>query len=183
MKNSDRGRSKFLSYVLRHDPASIGIELDANGWTDIETLLQQATSHGRRMTHDDILRIVSDSDKQRFAVSEDRTQIRANQGHSVKVDLALSHTSAPEVLYHGTIARFLESIRVQGLLKGQRHHVHLSEDEQTASQVGARRGKPVLLRIASGEMGQSGFLFYRTANGVWLTDHVPLEYIIFPEDG
>ena len=182
MKNTDKRLSKFLSYVLRHNPGSIGIELDSKGWVEIDTLLVHANRNGTRITRNDLIRIVFESDKQRFAVSEDSQRIRANQGHSVKVDLDLNSVPAPEMLYHGTVERFLESIRVHGLLKGERHHVHLSADEQTASAVGARRGKPVLLRIASRELGQHGHLFYLTKNGVWLTDHVPPQYIVFPEE-
>ncbi len=177
MKNTDRSLSKFLSFVLRHNPASIGIELDSAGWTDIDVLLTHAHDHGTRISRDDLTRIVNESDKQRFAISDNGRRIRANQGHSVTVDLDLIPQTPPEILYHGTVARFLDSISSQGLLKGGRHHVHLSANEQTANQVGSRRGKPVVLQVAAANMHAAGHVFYCTANGVWLTEHVPPEFL------
>ena len=175
--------SKFLSLVLRHRPELIGIELDAQGFAPVDELIAKAHLHGTVLTEAELRQVVADSDKQRFALSEDGGMIRANQGHSVPVDLALKPQAPPEVLYHGTVAKFLASIRQQGLLKGQRHHVHLSSDEATASKVGSRRGRPVILEIASAPMHADGMAFYLSANGVWLTEHVPPSYITFPTEG
>ena len=173
--------SKFLSLVLRHQPELIGIELDDQGWTAVEELIAKADRQGTRFTEAELRQVVADSDKQRFALSEDSRLIRANQGHSVPVDLALEPAVPPEVLYHGTVAKFLAGIRRQGLLKGQRQHVHLSPDQTTASKVGSRRGRPVILQIASAQMQTDGMVFFLSENGVWLTDHVPPSYITFPE--
>ncbi len=180
MKNSDRQLSKFLSYVLRHNPGSIGIELDSAGWTEIDTLLLRANADGSRMSRHDLERIVRESEKQRFHISDDGERIRANQGHSVAVDLELTPKSPPETLHHGTVSRFLDSIRTHGLLRGQRHHVHLSAEKETATQVGARRGKPVVLQVRSHAMSVAGYEFFLSDNGVWLTEHVPPQYLIFP---
>ena len=173
-------KSKFLSLVLRHQPELIGIVLDDAGWTDVDTLLAKARSKGTSITRDELAEIVKSSDKQRFALSPDGTRIRANQGHSVEVELDLPPTPPPAVLLHGTVDKFLESIRKTGLVKGSRHHVHLSADLETASKVGERRGKPVLLEIRADAMADAGHVFYRSANGVWLVDHVPPEFIVFP---
>ncbi len=172
--------SKFLSLVLRHQPEWIGIQLDAQGWTPVDALITKAQRHGTLFSEAELRQVAADSDKQRFAFSDDGTQIRANQGHSVTVDLALEPAVPPEVLYHGTVGKFLDSIRRQGLRKGQRHYVHLSPDEATATKVGSRRGRPVILQIASGQMHADGLVFYLSANGVWLTDHVPPSYMTFP---
>ncbi len=171
--------SKFLSLVLRHEPERIGIVLDPSGWTDVEALLAAATAHGVAITAAELHEIVATSDKQRFALSADGTRIRANQGHSVDVDLALAATAPPERLYHGTVAQFLESIRTRGLLKGERHHVHMSADVETAKRVGGRRGEPVVLIVRAAEMAASGHVFYRSENGVWLVEHVPPSFIDF----
>jgi uncharacterized protein (TIGR02452 family) len=171
--------SKFLSLVLRHDPARIGITLDDAGWTDVSALLAALAAHGTRLTRDELHEIVRTSDKQRFAVSSDGTRIRANQGHSVPVELGLPAVTPPETLFHGTVEAALPGIEDKGLIRGARHAVHLSADVETASTVGARRGKPVILSIRAGAMGDAGFTFQRSENGVWLTDRVPAEYIIF----
>lgn len=172
--------SKFLSLVLRHRPELIGIELDAQGWVAVEELLTHAHRQGTRFSEEELRQVVAESDKQRFAFNEDGSMIRANQGHSVPVDLALETRIPPEILYHGTVGNVLPDIRTQGLLKGKRHHVHLSPDEATAIKVGSRRGKPVILEIASQQMHADGFEFYLSTNGVWLTDHVPPKYLTFP---
>jgi putative RNA 2'-phosphotransferase len=179
---NDRRVSKFLSYVLRHRPEAIGLELDAAGWADVDLLIESAGRDGRRLTRADIERVVRDNDKQRFTLSDDGTRIRANQGHSVPVELGLEPAVPPTVLYHGTVGQFLESIRAKGLLKGRRHHVHLSSDVPTAQVVGRRRGVPIILAVAAGLMHQAGHAFYRSANGVWLTDHVPPEFLTVPPD-
>lgn len=173
--------SKFLSLVLRHQPERIGIVLDDAGWTDVDTLLARAAAHGTSITRDELAEIVRSSDKQRFALSPDGTRIRANQGHSVEVALDLPPAPPPAVLYHGTVDRFLDSIRRSGLIKGARHHVHLSADRETAAKVGARRGKPVLLEIRADAMADAGHVFYRSANGVWLVEAVPPEFVVFPQ--
>ncbi len=173
--------SKFLSLVLRHDPARIGLTLDAQGWADVDDLLQKANAASVPLTREELHEIVRTSDKQRFAISTDEihsgTHIRANQGHSIPVDLALEPVAPPDVLYHGTVARFLPSICREGLHRGQRHHVHLSADRETASRVGKRRGEPVVLTVAAGRMQTDGYVFYCSNNGVWLVDHVPSIYV------
>ena len=171
--------SKFLSKVLRHEPEMIGLTLDAQGWTDIDELLLKAAGHRQRISRDLLDRIVSENEKQRFAISPDGLRIRANQGHSVSVDLALESQQPPELLYHGTPTPFVDSIRKQGLIKGKRHHVHLSPDTDTAKKVGERRGKAVILTVQANAMFQAGFEFYCSENGVWLTDHVPPQFIEF----
>jgi putative RNA 2'-phosphotransferase len=169
--------SKFLSYVLRHRPDEIGLRLDAQGWVPIAELLDACASHGRTIARADLDDVVATNSKARFAVSEDGLRIRASQGHSIDVELGYEPALPPEVLYHGTATRNLESIRAHGLLKGRRHHVHLSADATTARTVGTRHGVPVVLEIRSGEMARGGVEFFLSANGVWLTDAVPYAYI------
>ena len=171
--------SKFLSLVLRHDPARIGITLDDAGWTEVEDLLAAAAAHGVAITRDELVAIVASSDKQRFALSPDGARIRANQGHSVEVDLQLEPTTPPDTLFHGTVDAALAGIRAEGLIPGARHHVHLSADLDTARRVGGRRGRPVILTVDAAAMAVAGHVFYRSANGVWLVDHVPAEHIDF----
>lgn len=173
--------SKFLSFVLRHEPEAIGVVLDANGWTDIDRLLEACRAHGKVLSRELLEAIVATSPKQRFAISDDGRRVRANQGHSVEVDLAYEPAAPPETLFHGTASASLPAIRATGLKKMDRHHVHLSPDAATARTVGGRRGKPVVLPIAAARMSRDGHVFYLSANGVWLTDHVPPEYIEFPE--
>jgi putative RNA 2'-phosphotransferase len=170
--------SKFLSLVLRHDPASIGITLDDAGWTDVAELLAACAAHGVAITRDELIAIVASSDKQRFALSPDGERIRANQGHSVDIDLQLAPAEPPAVLFHGTVERVLPSIRAQGLVRGERRHVHLSADVETATRVAARRGKPVIATVRAGAMAAAGHVFYRSDNGVWLVDHVPPEFLV-----
>jgi putative RNA 2'-phosphotransferase len=172
--------SKFLSLVLRHEPARIGITLDSAGWTDVDALLAASAAHGVHITRDELAQIVATSDKQRFALSPDGARIRANQGHSVEVELELAPAVPPAILYHGTVDRFLDSIRAQGLVKGERHHVHLSADLATAEKVGGRRGKPVVLTVRAADMVAAGHTFFVSANGVWLTDAVPAAFLEFP---
>jgi putative RNA 2'-phosphotransferase len=172
--------SKFLSLVLRHDPSSIGITLDEAGWTDVDALLAAAARHGVRLTRDELRALVASSDKQRFALSPDGARIRANQGHSVEVDLQLPPREPPAQLYHGTVEPALEGIRELGLLRGSRHHVHLSLDLATATKVGRRRGEPVILTIRAADMHAAGYAFFCSENGVWLTEQVPPRFIVFP---
>ena len=174
--------SKFLSYVLRHKPEAIGITLDDQGWIGVDELLAAAARHGKAVTRELLDKVVATNDKQRFTFSPDGRSIRANQGHSLDVDLALEPVKPPELLYHGTVERFIASIREQGLIRGQRQHVHLSCDRETAARVGQRRGKPVVLIVESGRMHRAGHQFFRSANGVWLTDAVPSDYLRFPTE-
>ncbi|HET9993689.1 MAG TPA: RNA 2'-phosphotransferase [Kofleriaceae bacterium] len=172
--------SKFLSLVLRHEPARIGIALDSAGWTDVDALLAASAAHGVAITRAELVQVVASSDKQRFALSPDGARIRANQGHSVEVELELAPAVPPARLYHGTVDRFLASIRAQGLVKGERHHVHLSADVATAQKVGGRRGQPVVLVVRAADMVAAGHTFFVSANGVWLTDAVPAAFLDFP---
>ena len=180
MSKSDIQLSKFLSLVLRHKPDEIGIRLDESGWVSVSELLEAMRRAGRGTSRDKLEEVVRSSDKQRFAFSDDGTLIRANQGHSVEVDLGYEPATPPEMLYHGTAERFIEAIRREGLTKRKRHHVHLSLTGETASAVGARHGKLVLLEVRSGAMHRDGHAFFRTPNNVWLTDCVPTEYLVFP---
>lgn len=180
MKDRTIRASKFLSLVLRHKPETIGLELDAQGWTSVSDLLLALSTSRFPLSLAELQEVVRSNDKQRFSFSDDGTQIRANQGHSLSIDLGYEQAVPPTLLFHGTAERFLISIRQHGLIKGQRHHVHLSADTETALNVGKRYGKPVVLRIASEGMNKDGHLFFRSANGVWLTEHVPVNYIAFP---
>ena len=170
--------SKFLSYVLRHEPQAIGLQLDSEGWADIDSLIAGAAKDGRTLDIALIQAVVSSSDKKRFTISDDGLRIRAVQGHST-ASVSLQHVEKepPEFLYHGTATRFLESIRQQGLIAGSRHHVHLSQDIATAIAVGQRYGKPVVLKIEALRMHQQGFKFFQAENGVWLTNHVPANMV------
>lgn len=176
-ETSSKQTSKFLSLVLRHEPGKIGLILDGQGWANVDELLQKLAAHGHALDRGGLQHIVASCNKQRFALSDDGQRIRANQGHSVAVDLGLVPVAPPQWLYHGTVSRFVGSIREQGLHAGERHHVHLSLDRETAHQVGARRGAPVILSVHAGRMHADGHVFHRSANGVWLTDHVPPQYI------
>ena len=178
MAEQDKKRiGKFLSLVLRHDPAKIGIELDENGWANVTELIEKCKKHRYHFSMEDLIEIVETNDKQRYSFNEKRNKIRANQGHSIDIDLALTPVEPPEYLYHGTATRFLPSIMEQGIVKGSRQHVHLSKDKETATKVGSRHGKPAILTIMSGKMYQDGISFYRSDNGVWLTDYVDVKYI------
>lgn len=170
--------SKYLSKHLRHKPEKIGIQLEEGGWVEVATLLAAAAQNGFPITLSELHEVVANNNKQRFAFDPTGRKIRANQGHSVEIDLQLEPQIPPDVLYHGTATRFLELILREGLQKMQRHHVHLSADEATARNVGARHGKPVVLRINAQAMAQAGFQFYCSANGVWLVEHVPVAFIM-----
>ncbi len=172
--------SRFLSLVLRHDPARIGLELDREGWASVDDLVERSRLAGLNLTIELVREVVATSDKRRFSLSEDASSIRANQGHSIPVDLGLSPVGPPPELFHGTVPRFLESIRAKGLVPGSRQHVHLSPDAETAARVGRRRGKPVVLRIDAAGLAARGQDFFVSANGVWLTAAVPAEFIRFP---
>ena len=176
--------SKFLSYVLRHRPQEIGIELDSEGWTGIDALIAAAARDGRRLDRALILEVVAGNDKQRFAISSDGLRIRAVQGHSTPA-VRISHQALtpPPVLYHGTASRFVAAIMRQGLRAGARHHVHLSREYTTAVAVGARHGVPVVLSVDAAAMDAAGFAFFLADNGVWLTDAVPPRYLGRPQAG
>lgn len=177
MRKSRVKTSKFLSLVLRHKPGTIGLKLDENGWIEVAALLQAAQQHQRPISRAELDEVVSTNDKQRFSFSPDGLKIRANQGHSVSVDLELQPLTPPQILFHGTVARFMEAIQASGLCKMKRQHVHLSATQETALRVGTRRGQPVLLQVAAGKMQDAGYLFFQSKNGVWLTEHVPPIYI------
>ena len=179
MKTNHKHISKFLSLILRHNPGKIGLQLDENGWTNVDELLRKAQRHQPKLDVQLLKEIVETNDKKRFAFNDDETRIRANQGHSIEIDLKYKPIRPPEFLYHGTVAKFMEPIKEKGLLKMNRHHVHLSEERETATKVGSRRGKPIILTVRSGEMYTNGIDFFQSDNGVWLTDVVLLEYIEF----
>lgn len=172
--------SKFLSLVLRHAPEKIGLSLDDAGWAQIDVLLEQANANGIALSRESLSQLVATSDKQRFVISDDGGRIRANQGHSVNINLELPECEPPIRLFHGTAVRFLESIRRNGLQPMERQHVHLSSDEQTAEGVGRRHGKPCVLMIDAKEMHSRGEVFFLCNNGVWLTAAVPAKFIHFP---
>lgn len=174
--------SKFLSLILRHEPEKVGITLDPAGWVDVNDLLQAVARHGRPLSHDQLQLVVANNNKKRFAFSDDGAQIRANQGHSVEVDLQYAPLTPPETLYHGTATRFLDSIRQHGLQKMDRHDVHLSAETKVTLQVGGRHGKPVLLLIRAGDMHRAGRIFRCSSNGVWLVAEVPPQFIQFPDE-
>jgi len=177
MSKFENQLSRFLSLVLRHDPGSIGLQLDENGWAKLTDLIACMKTHGKRVDDAMILRVVETSDKQRFRLSDDGLSIRANQGHSIAIDLKLEEMDPPQWLYHGTAVKSMPAIVREGLRKQSRQHVHLSVDRETAKKVGSRHGKPVVLEIAAQLMAQHGYRFYRAENGVWLTDHVPPDYL------
>lgn len=175
-----RKKSKFLSLVLRHRPETIGVELDEAGWVEVDVLMDALARHNRTMPRSTLDEVVQKNDKQRFSFSEDGTRIRANQGHSVDIELGYESATPPEVLLHGTPQQFVSTIAEEGLKKMNRHHVHLHVDVETSTAVGSRRGKPVLLTIRALDMHNAGHEFFVTPNDVWLTDHVPPEFIDFP---
>ncbi len=171
--------SKFLSLVLRHQPETVGLKLNDAGWVSVADLLAAADRQDLKFSRAELQQVVANNDKQRFSFSADGQLIRANQGHSVAVELGYEPTVPPDTLFHGTAERFLASIQAQGLIKGQRHHVHLSADREIARSVGQRYGKPVVLQVHAAQMQHDGFVFYLSTNGVWLTEHVPVPYLVF----
>jgi putative RNA 2'-phosphotransferase len=173
--------SKYLSLHLRHQPEALGLTLAAGGWVEVDALLAACAARGFPITRAELDEVVATSDKQRFAFDPSGTRVRANQGHSTAVDLQLEPVPPPDVLYHGTAVGNLDVIRVKGLQKMSRHHVHLSPDVPTARAVGARHGPPVVLAVDTAAMARDGFVFYRSANGVWLVDAVPARYLRMAE--
>ncbi len=174
--STDKDTSKYISLILRHKPNTIGISLDEHGWASVDELIA-----GVNKTHPiDMValeRIVAEDDKQRYSFNEDKTLIRANQGHSIPVDVELEEVEPPETLYHGTGEKYISSIDEQGLISKSRLYVHLSPDEETARKVGMRHGKPVIYIVKSREMYKDGLKFFRSVNGVWLTKEVPVKYL------
>lgn len=169
--------SKFLSLVLRHKPELIGIELDTQGWVDVDILIKQLNANGASVDRELLDYVVETNSKKRFAFNENRERIRASQGHSIPVEMGYVAQNPPDVLFHGTGEKSVASILNTGLEKRDRQYVHLSQDLQTATQVGSRHGKPVVFTILAGEMQAAGYLFYLSENNVWLTDKVPVEFV------
>ncbi len=169
--------SKFISLILRHKPETIGITLDEHGWADVDALVEGVAKRYSGFNNELLDEIVSSDSKQRYSYSDDKTRIRANQGHSVRVDVELREAVPPDVLWHGTGERFVESINAQGLLPMSRLYVHLSKNIETARTVGSRHGKPVVFKVDCTRMAQEGHVFYISENGVWLTKAVPAEYL------
>ena len=174
-----RDHSRFLSLVLRHKPDTINIKLDKNGWVNVDELLAQLKKHNKEISMKDLRAVVMFNNKQRFAFNDNETQIRANQGHSVKIDLDLKPKRPPMKLYHGTVNKAIDGIRKSGLTKMNRHAVHLSEDIPTAVKVGSRRGEAIILEVNSGAMYADKYKFFQSKNGVWLVEEVPVNYIKF----
>jgi putative RNA 2'-phosphotransferase len=169
--------SKYLSLHLRHRPDALGLMLEPGGWVPIDTLLQAAAVRGFQVTRNELDAVVAGNDKQRFSISEDGVRIRANQGHSVEVDLELAPATPPATLYHGTGHQSVAAIQAEGLRRMQRHHVHLSADMETARRVGARHGRPVIFAVDAAGLAAAGHIFYVSANGVWLVESVPASYL------
>lgn len=169
--------SKFLSLVLRHKPETIQIKLDENGWVSVGELIEKLNNNGKEIDFEILEYVVTTNSKKRFAFNQDKTKIRASQGHSLQIDLKYEPINPPEILYHGTSERFLDSILKSGIEKKNRQHVHLSFDIETALKVGQRHGKPVTLEIQAKNMNKNGHKFYLSENNVWLTEYVPIEYI------
>ena len=175
MTSDPTAASRFLSYILRHNPAAIGASLDEAGWISIDILLAATAAHGHSISRDTLTQLANNPGKRRFEIRGNK--IRAAQGHSIPIDLQLSPCQPPATLYHGTVERYLPDILTGGLKPGQRNHVHLSPDPVTAAAVAARRGRPVILLINAAGMHNHGHQFYRASNGVWLTSHVPPKWI------
>jgi putative RNA 2'-phosphotransferase len=169
--------SKYLSLHLRHRPEALGLTLGPGGWVEIDALLQAAAARGFQIGRDELKAIVASNYKQRFSISPDGKQIRANQGHSVSVDLELAPALPPPLLYHGTGEQSVRAIQAEGLRQMRRHHVHLSADAETARRVGARHGRPAIFTVDAARMSADGHAFYRSENGVWLVETVPAAYL------
>ncbi len=176
--NSDVRLGRFLSLVLRHDPHAAGITLDEHGWADVNALLAGVNRTGRKIDLFTLERIVRENNKQRYSFNEDHTKIRANQGHSISVDVELREVEPPKYLYHGTASRFLPAIQAEGIRRMSRQYVHLSGDFETAMAVGKRHGIPVVITIDAAAMARDGVTFYRSENGVWLCEHVEPKYFV-----
>lgn len=169
--------SKFLSLVLRHQPETISIQLDQNGWADINELIDKANNYGIKFDRETLKHIVETNSKKRFAFNDTLDKIRASQGHSIEIELGYTNQKPPEILFHGTAEKFVQSILETGLEKQSRQHVHLSADFETALKVGQRHGKPFIFKVLAEQMYNDNFEFYISDNGVWLTDNVPTKYL------
>lgn len=176
-KNKVVSTSKFLSLILRHEPQLVGITLGERGWVRVDELLARCAQSNKPISLELLKEVVATNDKRRFALSEDGVFIRANQGHSVEVDLGLSPSRPPDKLYHGTASRFLNAIWVQGLQRQARHHVHLTASLNVATSVGQRHGQPVIVEVDALQMHADGHQFFQSDNGVWLVDAVPVHYV------
>lgn len=174
---SNKETSKYISLILRHKPETIGITLDEHGWANVDELIL-GISKTHTLNMDVLEEIVRTDEKQRYSFNEDKTLIRANQGHSVQVDVELDEVKPPETLWHGTGEKYVESIDVQGLISKSRLYVHLSKDVDTAIKVGKRHGKPILYKVRALDMYNDGYKFYLSKNGVWLTKEVPVKYLV-----
>ncbi len=169
---------RYISYLLRHHPEDGGLTLDGHGWAEVNELISAVGRSYTGFTRAELDEIVATNNKRRFSYSEDGMRIRANQGHTIAVDVELPEARPPEMLWHGTGEKYVESINSTGLIPKSRLHVHLSKDIETAVQVGSRHGKPVVYKVLAGRMAQDGYKFYLSVNGVWLTDKVPVEYLV-----
>jgi len=169
--------SKFLSLVLRHQPETIAIQLDENGWTDVKDLIDKANNYGIKFDRETLNHIVATNPKKRFAFNETLDKIRASQGHSIEIELGYTNQKPPEILFHGTGEKSVQSILETGLEKQSRQHVHLSSDIETALKVGQRHGKPFIFKVLAEQMYNDNFQFFISDNGVWLTDNVPTKYL------
>lgn len=174
--------SVFISLVLRHKPDAAGIQLDEHGWANVEELISGINSTGRKIDMKILEEVVASDEKGRYSFNEDKSLIRANQGHSIPVDVDLKEQEPPEFLYHGTAERFLEDIQAEGLKPVSRLYVHLSKDKETAAKVGKRHGEPAILQVHSGEMFRDGNKFYLSENGIWLIQSVPTKYFEIMEE-
>ena len=170
--------SKLLSLALRHKPEALDLTLDKNGWAKVEDVLTGLAKQGKEVDLGTLQQVVEENNKKRFSFNDLGDKIRANQGHSIKVDVELKEAIPPDILYHGTVAKYIDIIMGSGLKKMSRQHVHLSHETSTAESVGSRRGKPILLRVKARKMVADGYKFFLSENGVWLTDHVPVKYLI-----
>ena len=168
--------SRYISLILRHQPEVIGITLDEHGWADVNALIE-GVNRTHPLNREILEEIVRTDEKQRYSFNEDHTLIRANQGHSIPVDVELKVCEPPEILYHGTGEKYVSSILKEGLIPKSRLYVHLSKDEATAKQVGSRHGKPAVFAVEAGEMHRQGHVFFLSENGVWLVKHVPASYL------
>lgn len=173
--------SKFLSYVLRHEPEALDLELEPGGWVKVSTLLERARNEGRALDRELLEQVIEHGEKKRFSLTEDGTKIRANYGHSIDVDLDLTPTPPPPTLFHGTATHALSSIRSEGLKPQSRQYVHLSSTPEEAKSVGGRHGSPVVLRVAAKQLHEEGFTLYKSTDAVWLTQRVPPRHLQFPE--
>lgn len=169
--------SIFISLILRHKPEIIGIKLDEYGYADVNELIEKINNAGRNINIEILEQIVKEDNKQRYSFNEDRSKIRANQGHSINIDVELKELEPPEYLYHGTVTRFLDNIKNEGIIKQSRLYVHLSRDIDTAIKVGKRHGTPVILKINTGKMYENGYKFYLSENNVWLCEYIPFKYV------